>query len=334
MTEPRDITLDRGWIIMLRDLGLDPLDALRRAVLPLDLIGKESARLTVHEYFRLLDATEQLAQDPLLALHIGEVASAETFSPPIFAALCSSTLTVAVERIATHKRLIAPMHVTHRETEAGLVVAWAWDDPTIQSPRLLVAMELILMTKIARLGTREPMRPVRVTAPVPLEPIEAYSEYFGTEPVLAAETSLTFSLADAHRPFLTASDALWRSFEPELRRRIGKLDAAAPTSARTRSVLLECLPSGEATLDGIARRLGVSRRTLQRRLGEEGLTFRQVVQDTRERLSRHYLMNTALPYAEISFLVGFDEPSSFFRAFRDWTGATPESIRLRRAGLQ
>jgi AraC-like DNA-binding protein len=237
-------------------------------------------------------------------------------------------MAIAVQRIATHKRLIAPMHVTHRETEQGLVVAWEWDDSAIQSPRLLMAMELVFMTQLARIGTREVIVPLRVACPLPLEPSQAFTEFFGVTPVVAQETSLTFALADAHRPFLTASEALWQSFEPELRRRVSKLDAQAPMSVRTRSTLLECLPSGEATLQSTARRLGVSGRTLQRRLADEGLTFRQVVQATRERLAKHYLVNTQLPYAEVSFLLGFEEPSSFFRAFREWTGRTPENVRL------
>ncbi|MFT6397263.1 MAG: AraC-like DNA-binding protein [Bradymonadia bacterium] len=292
------------------------------------MLTRESTRLSVREYFGMLDATEQLAKDPLLARHIGQSASPEGFSPPMLAALCSSTLTVAVQRIAAHKRLIAPMHVTHTETDEGLVVGWAWDDPTIESPRLLMAMELVFMTRLARIAIRELIEPLRVTCPVPSESASAYLEFFGIAPAVAPETSLTFSLEDARRPFVTASDSLWRSFEPRLRRRLSELDAEASMSRQTHSMLLECLPSGEATLQGTARRLGVSGRTLQRRLADEGVTFREVVRGTRERLAKHYLTNTPLPYGEVAFLIGFDEPSSFFRAFREWTGMTPESVRM------
>lgn len=73
--------------------------------------------------------------------------------------------------------------------------------------------------------------------------------------------------------------------------------------------------------------MGVSSRTLQRRLASEGVSFREVLQATRELLARHYLTNTQLTYAEVAFLIGFDEPTSFFRAFREWTGETPERVR-------
>lgn len=324
-----DITLDRGWLIMLRDLGIDPEDVVRQARLPRQMLHQETSRLTVADYFRMVHAVENLADDPLLAIRMGQMASPEAFSVPVFAALCSSTLAVAVRRIAAHKRLIAPMHLEIRETGDALVVGWAWNDPTVVSPNLLMAMDLVFLTQLARIATRERIQPVRVTCPAQLAPAEAYRDYFGVEPVVGPELSLTFSAQDAHRPFLTASETLWASFEPELQRRATQLDAQAPMSARVRSLLLECLPSGEATVQGIALRLGVSARTLQRHLADDGLTFRDVVQATREPLARHYLLKTSLPFREIAFLLGFDEPTSFSRAFREWFGETPESVRIR-----
>ena len=313
---------------MLKDLRIDAQNVVRLAGLSPSIISMETVQLTVEEYFRLCEATEHEAQDPLLALRMADVVSPEAFSPPVFAALCSANLQVAVERISAHKRLMAPMRVTLESTDRGMSVAWVWDDPTIRSPRLLMAMELVFMMQIARLGTRERVQPVRVGCPVPLEPVDAFADYFGVAPVVADTATLTFRTEDAHRPFLTASEAMWRTFEPELQRRLNARNAEVPLSERIRSVLLECLPGGEVSVDGAARRLGMSRRTLQRRLKEEGVAFRDLVRDVRERLSRHYLVNTALPYSEIAFLIGFDEPSSFFRAFREWTGTTPESMRL------
>ena len=121
---------------------------------------------------------------------------------------------------------------------------------------------------------------------------------------------------------------MWDTFEPELRRRLTRLDASAPLDERIRSVLLEGLPSGEASVDVTARRLGLSSRTLQRRLKQEGTSYKEVVRQTREKLARHYVTNTKLAYAEISFLIGFEEPGSFFRTIREWTGQTPESLRF------
>lgn len=80
-------------------------------------------------------------------------------------------------------------------------------------------------------------------------------------------------------------------------------------------------------MEAICKKLGVSTRTLQRRLQEEGGSFQQVLDQVRTSLAQHYLARTELPGAEIAFLLGFEEPNSFYRAFRGWTGKTPDHVR-------
>ena len=76
-----------------------------------------------------------------------------------------------------------------------------------------------------------------------------------------------------------------------------------------------------------AARLAMSVRTLQRRLMQGGTSYIELVRKTREELARHYVINTNISYTEIGFLLGFAEPTSFFRAFREWTGGTPDAMR-------
>lgn len=72
---------------------------------------------------------------------------------------------------------------------------------------------------------------------------------------------------------------------------------------------------------------GVSKRTLQRHLKDEGTSFQQILNRTREDLARHYLVDSDLPAADLSFLFGYEDPSSFDRALHDWTGETPQRVR-------
>jgi AraC-like DNA-binding protein len=328
MTDRRAVAVDRGTLLTIKDLGVRPDDVLRRARLPEDLFSRENARLRTDEYFRLWAALEAEAGDPALPLRMGQLVSPEGFHPPIFAALCSPDLSVAARRLAQYKRLVAPMTLSVEDRAEGLSIGMRWDEPGIQLPSSLAATELVFLTQIARIATREPVRPVRVESPYPLEPQDAYQSFFGVAPVRGDAHGVTFSPADARRPFLTASEAMWDAFEPELRRRLAALEASAPLAEKVRAVLLESLPSGESSIDVTARRLGLSSRTLQRNLKDEGTSHKEVVRQTREQLARHYVTKTSLPYAEIGFLIGFEEPSSFFRAFRGWTGETPESVRF------
>lgn len=326
------VPLENVWLVVLKDLRLEAENVLRRARLPHDLFAQERPRVTVDEYFRFWLAVEDETADPLFPLRMVEAISPQVFYPPVFAALCSPDLTVASRRMAEHKRLCAPMIMTVDDDPSGLFVGFRWEDPAIHSPPSLAALELAFMTQIARTGTRERVVPSKVESPYPIEPREAYTEFLGAEVEQSDRHGVTFTPEDAKRPFLTANEAMWKTFEPELRRRLIHLGAGAPLLERIRAVLLETLPSGQATVDVAAQRLGMSARTLQRSLKQEGTTYKELVRRTREELARHYVTQTSISYTEIGFLLGFAEPSSFFRAFREWTGDTPESVRLATGG--
>ena len=120
---------------------------------------------------------------------------------------------------------------------------------------------------------------------------------------------------------------MWNYFEPELTKRLADLEIDDSTSARVRSALAELLPSGETTIDDVARELGISKRTLQRKLKEEKTTFQKQLNSTRESLAVHYLSNTDITTNEIAFLLGYQELNSFLRAFSLWTGKTVSEYR-------
>jgi AraC-like DNA-binding protein len=92
------------------------------------------------------------------------------------------------------------------------------------------------------------------------------------------------------------------------------------------------LPHGKARADEIARRLGMSQRTVARRLASEGLTFAGVLNELREDLARRYLQDDDLTISEIAWLLGYREVSAFTHAFKRWTGQTPRQARAQREG--
>ena len=319
--------LDTTWRILLTDLGVHPADALRRAGLADDLLQQQHVRLGSEDYYRLWRSIEAAVEDTSLAIRLCEAARAESFSPPLFAAMCSPNLFVAAQRIARYKALIAPIRLDVRCVCDRVDLTFTWLDAPFEPPPSLIATELLFCVQLGRIGTRTPLRPIEVTSSAePLFTAEAEA-YLGVKPRQGDTHRITFSNADAFQPFLTSNDTLWSVFEPQLRQRLGDLDETASTSTRVRAALLEGLPSGLVTIESIATKLALSKRTLQRRIEAEGTSFQELLRASREGLARHYLERTHLPIAEIAFLVGFDEPSSFYRAFRTWTGVTPRALR-------
>lgn len=329
MARNRTFSLNIGWRALLKDAGLTPSDILRKAHLPDDTFSRVGIGLDTEEYVRLWHAIETGMNSPAFPLPLVEKVSAEVFDPPLFAAMCSTNMVQAVQRLARYKQLIAPMVLeTAVDHDGILTVSPRWL-PAMNIPTSLQVAELAFLLKLARLATRESIRALKVQLPQPPTGVQSghFTRFFGTGISHGEKPAISFCAIDALRPFLTVNDGMWQVFEPELRRRLSELDVTASTSERVGAVLLELLPGNEATIEKTAERLGMSKRTLQRRLEDEGANFRVLINTCRENLARHYLRNTSLPGYEIAFLLGFEDPNSFYRAFMAWTGQTPETAR-------
>jgi len=109
------------------------------------------------------------------------------------------------------------------------------------------------------------------------------------------------------------------------------LPAAEDHQSRVRSLLLEELVGGLTSKDEAARRLGLSSRTLTRRLQEEGVTFRELLEEVRQELAQAWLADPSVAIHEVAYLLGYSEPSTFHRSFRRWTGQTPTTWRQKSA---
>lgn len=108
---------------------------------------------------------------------------------------------------------------------------------------------------------------------------------------------------------------------------LSELSIDDSTSARVRSALTELLPSGEFTIDDVAKKLGYSKRTLQRKLSSENTTFQKQLNSTQEVLALNYLQNTDMTTSDIAYLLGYQEFNSFLRAFSIWKGMSISEYR-------
>ena len=316
-----------GWQLLARDMGVASADILAHAGLPADLFSRDDAWLTPDEYFRLWHGLEATIGADALPLAIGRAVSAEAFDPVLFGSLCSPDLNVALRRLAEYKRLIGPMHLTvavGADATDLLIECYGYERPL---PRSLGATEFVFMTQLARVATRHEVQPIAAELiTLPADP-HACETFLGCALRKGGANRLSFSAHDARRPFLTENAGMWQVFEPALRRRLSQLERGASIRERVRVALLDMLPSGRVSLDDVAARLAMSRRSLQRHLAEQSVGFQDVLDETRRDLARHYLAQAPISTSEISFLLGFRDANSFVRAFKGWTGSTPGQYR-------
>ena len=127
----------------------------------------------------------------------------------------------------------------------------------------------------------------------------------------------------------TADPNLLQVLEHYIEDLLSRLPRGQRIEGRLRQYVMKSLKNGPPRLAEAARCLGMSPRTLQRRLKDKGLIFDRVVDETRCQLAESYLESSKLTASEIAYLLGYSELSAFTRAYRRWTGSTPKATRRR-----
>lgn len=293
-------SFDRQFADVFRRSGIDLGMLLRKSRLPEDLFGRRDIVLTQTEYFRLVETLGTMEKDiPDLCERIAIEGRIETFAPPVFAAYCSDNGMTFLERLAHYKKLVGPVKIHVSGDDETVTVAVSSDDSHEPLPAFFARLELLFIVGILSKATETNIKPVSTTP-----------------------TSVTLSRKDLQCPFVSRNDDMWQYFEPELRRRLSEMEVDDSMSARVRSCLVELLPAGKTTADDVASKLCMSKRTLQRKLSDENTTFQQQLNNTRLLLAKNYLKNSNRSNDDIAFLLGYEDTSSFLRAFSTWTGMT------------
>lgn len=318
--------IDKNYSTYLSGMGFSMDEVLKKAMLPEDLFARQTPSLTAEEYFRFMGAIDALSPDEQTLIRLAASEGIEAFSPPIFAAYCSRNALVCLKRLAQYKPLIGALLYQVEETETEVSVEILSGNEELELPEILVGIEFVFLVGLIRKATKETITPLSVTAKQPMKN-SAYADFIGKAITVGDKNRLVFSKEDALVPFISRNESMWEFFEPELKRRLSMMETDDSCAARVRSALMELLPSGECTIDDVAKKLGYSKRSLQRKLQEEDTNFQKQLNHTWELLARTYLANTDMTTEDIAFLLGYQESGSFLRAFTVWTGQTVNEYR-------
>ncbi len=172
---------------------------------------------------------------------------------------------------------------------------------------------------------------VELSRPRPKNP-EHYEDFFGCPVSFDNPTiKLVYDLEEISRPIPGGNPQLAQATEKLVVEYLGRMQLQPANTQsllpQVRQALFELLPRGEANLDDVAAQLHVSPRTLHRKLDEQGTNFRQLLEEVRKQLALDYIGQPHLSIGEISFLLGFASNSNFSRAFKRWTGQSPQGYR-------
>ena len=318
--------LDGQYGKYLEMIGVHVGEALKTAGVPEDIFSRKRPMLDEESYYRFMDAVGSQVTDPKLPIAIATADNIESFSPPIFAAYCSRNGRVCCERLAAYKRIIAPMKYIVTEDEKYLKLEIGASSEGLSIPKFLSETEMIFVINILRTATKQKINPVEIGMQDPVTDME-FREYAGSDITKAGCNYIVFRNEDMEKPFISYNEGMWEFFEPELQKRLYEMEKDDSFSAKVRSALTELLPGGAGTADDVAAKLGVSKRTLQRKLLEENSSFQKQLNGTRELLAKNYIRNTDMASEDIAFLLGYQELNSFLRAFNVWTGMSVGEYR-------
>ncbi len=317
--------IDKNYSVFLENAGISVEETLKKAMIPEDLFSRENPSLSAEEYYRFMEALDSFA-DRELPIRLATIENVESFSPPIFAAYCSRNAETCVERLAAYKPLIGALRYIVSSDEESVSVEICAEDEIDSLPEILVGIEFSFMTNLIRKATKENIVPKSVTSKKAFENPE-FARFLEADIVLGEKNEIVFSRKDAEVPFISANESMWDFFKPELNKRLSMLEVDDTFSARVRSALVELLPSGECAIDDVAKKLFSSKRTIQRKLQEEGTSFQKQLNHTRELLAKYYIRNTQMTTEDIAYLLGYQDANSFSRAFSVWTGMAVNEFR-------
>lgn len=314
-----------------RAFGLDTDALLQAAGLRMEELADPEARVSEDKFMTLLEAIERQDRVTDFGLQMGLAFRLETLGAVGYAMSAADNLELAVRTLIRFGRLVHEETMYRCEvTEAGLYFGRVLE-PRYAAIRHSTVMSLVGTLVLSRALTgRNDLMPMRVQFQHPRPPeAERYDAVFGTAVEFGSgETAIVLPAWCCALPLVRPDPALFAYLSRHAETLLARLPPRAETLAdRVRRLITETLRSGTTTMESIAKRLAMSERTLQRRLQDEGTTFAAIVDETRRALARGYLEDRALAVYEVALLLGYSEPSPFIRAFRRWTGQTPQEFR-------
>lgn len=144
----------------------------------------------------------------------------------------------------------------------------------------------------------------------------------------AGVNAMVMSNSDLNLPNAVGDDAISRFFDQRVEEMLAAIETDVPIAMQVKAEIARNLSGGVPKLSDVAGAMGMSGRTLQRKLADQDAVFQDLVDQSRRELSERLLRTTQYPLVEIAFLTGFAEQSGFTRAFKRWAGQTPRSYRL------
>jgi AraC-like DNA-binding protein len=322
--------LSRLAIARLKSAGVPVEPLLRRAGLTPEAIADPEERLSVRSQIALLDEAARAVKDNCLGFTLARDFDLREIGLLYYVMASSQTLGDALKRVARYSQTTNEALVVRYREGNRLIINLSYSGVPRHSDIHQIEFCMFGVLRIFRVLTGQNLVPQHFSiAHHRSEGTTEMSRFIGTDVEFGADTdeialnSKACELSIVHAdPYL--NHLLLKSCEAALTDRRGNV---SQLRTKVANVISSLLPHGRVVVDDVARSLGMSKRTLARKLSDEGLNFTEVLHQLRRDLAHRYLDDPKLHISKIAWLLGFKEVSAFTHTFKRWTGKTPSQMR-------
>ena len=318
-------------IAALRGRGADPGPLLRRAGLAESDLDASRRRLSATAQADFLEYAALTLNDPVFGLHLAEQSNPREVGLLFYAMSAAENVSDALKLLMHYCRIVnESVRLKLVRKPDGLIVEPGFFGVSRHRMRQNAEFQFAIVVKSIREMAGRNVCPTRVAcAHARAADVKELESFFGCVVDFAAPMDqIAFSNETLALPLVTEDPHLLETLRPFCEEAARARNAAQGSMrSAVENEIQRLLPHGRARVESITRALGVSPRTLARRLADEGTNFTDVVDSVRRSLANQYLHESSFTLGQIGWLLGYEGATSFHHAFRRWTGRSPSLAR-------
>ncbi|NHO64219.1 AraC family transcriptional regulator [Aestuariicella hydrocarbonica] len=332
-----DPTVIGSWLTLytaaLESYGIDSREFLSARGINAEQASDPRQRLSIRTMNQLVDDAVKETADPCFGLKAGSLVTPNALSALGMVLWSACSIKEQLQRFIRYLHVVGDFSDMEIQESDGVLVSVTTFYPGAGGKSLISdygqdAVCAVLHTLRRTLYKRDfsPLK-MELTRATPENP-KAYEAFFGC-PVFFEQPRIRIDIRmeDALAPIPGGSAYLAKASERMLDEYLLQLKMNDDIVGQLRQALTVMLPQGNATMDKVSEQLHLSKRTFHRKLDELGTSFREQLEQFRRELAFRYIAEDELTFGDISFLLGFSSSSNFTRAFKRWTGKTPQEYR-------
>lgn len=330
MTPTTAVTYLRPLLRLLNQRGFDGAALFAQHGISAQVFAQADARVPVAVTRELMEEAQRLTGETALGLALVRHAEYTTFGGLGLVLAAGGSMRSVLERIGRYHALISDT-VALRIVEEGDALVLYIDERSVPSPHpqsILFLIATVVGLGRLRLGGNGSPNAVQLKG-VDERCLADARKFFRCEVTTGDVWRIELPLRAGHVMLDGSDPEMAAMLEQTLKSRMATDSAAQKLSLQLALWLEEKLPDGEPALASAAKAFALSERSLQRRLGEEGLSWSRLVDNTRRALAERHLHTPGMSLTQLAFLLGFSDVSSFSRAFRKWFGVPASQMRGR-----